>query len=101
MLAGRIANTPLDRFDVEVVCRERWTASIKYCLPITRFSKEQCHKIAIPVERALLPKLGFNRHMPKSVSYGPTKFWGKQMMHVHTEQLILHTEKFMVHIRGG
>ena len=79
-LAGKIAQAPLDRFDAEIVCRERWMATIKYCLPITRFSKEQCHKIAIPVERALLPKLGFNRHMPKSVLYGPTKYGGKQMM---------------------
>ena len=75
-------------------------ASIKYCLPITRFSNKQCHKLAIVVERALLPKLGFNRHMPKVVLYGPRKFGGKEMMHVHTEQTILHTEKFMAHIRG-
>ena len=28
-LAGRITQAPLDRFDAEVVCRERWMASIK------------------------------------------------------------------------
>ena len=100
-LAVRIAGAPLDRFDAEVVCRERWMATIKYCLPITRFSKEQCHKLAIVVEKALLPKLGFNRHMPKVVIYGPRQYGGKQIMNVHTEQLILHTEKFMAHIRGG
>ena len=45
-LARRITNASLDRFDAEVVCRERWMPSIKYCLPVTRFSKEQYHKIA-------------------------------------------------------
>ena len=85
ILAGRIIQVPLDRFDGEIVYRERWIPSINYCLSITIFSKEHCHKIAVPVERALLPKLGFNRYVPKVVLYGPTKFGCKQMMHVHTE----------------
>ena len=100
-LAGRISNAPLTRFDAEVVCRERWMATIKYCLPITRFTQEQCHKLSIVIEKALLPKLGFNRHMPKTVLYGPLQYGGKQLMNPHTEQTILHTEKIMAHLRGG
>ncbi len=92
-LAGRIIAAPLTRFDAEVVCRERWGSSIKYCLPITKFTQDQCHQLSIPIEKALLPKLGFNRHMPKAVLYGPHKFGGKQLFNVHTEQLIMHTEK--------
>ena len=100
-LAGKISHSPLSRFDAEVVCRERWMATIKYCLPITRFTQEQCHKLSIVMEKALLPKMGFNRHMPKAVLYGPHRFGGKQLMNIHTEQTVLHTEKFMAHIRGG
>ena len=68
-------------------------AYIKYCLPITMFCREKCHKLSIVVECALLPKLGFNMHTSKE--YG-----GKGLMHVHIEQLILQTESFMVHLRG-
>ena len=48
-LAGKIVMAPLTRFDAEVVCRERWMVVIKYCLPITRFSVEQCHQFSIPI----------------------------------------------------
>ena len=100
-MAGKIVTVPLTRFDAETVCRERWTATVKYCLPITRFTVDQCHQLAISIEKALLPKMGFNRHMPKAVLYGPLKFRGKHLFNVHTEQTLIHLEKFMAHIRGG
>ena len=99
-LAGRIKHAPLSRFDAEVVFRERWMATIKYCLPITRFTVGECHQLSKIVEPAILPKLGFNRHMPKVVLYGPKIFGGKEIMNVHTEQTILHTENFVAHMRG-
>ena len=37
--------------------------------------------------------------MPKVVLYGPKKYGGKQLMNTHTEQIILHLENFMAHIR--
>ena len=75
-------------------------ATIKYCLPITRFTAAQCHQLSKIVEPALLPKMGFNRHMPKVVLYGPRIFGGKQIMNVRTEQTILHMEKIVAHMRG-
>ncbi len=45
-----------------------------------------------------IPRMGFNRHMHQVVIYGPRIFGGKQIMKVHTEQTILHTEKFVVHL---
>ena len=38
--------------------------------------------------------------MPKAVLYGPHRYGGKKFFNVHTEQTIMHTEKFMAHIRG-
>ena len=38
-LAGRIKMDPLTIFDSEIVFRERWMSTIRYCLPITRFTK--------------------------------------------------------------
>ena len=39
--------------------------------------------------------------MPKAVLSGPKTYEGKGLIHVHTEQIILHTENFMAHFRGG
>ena len=76
-------------------------ATIKYCLPITRFDKQQCHQVTKVIEQVILPKLGFNRHMPKAVLYGPRLYGGKQLMNMHTEQTTLHLEIFIAHTRGG
>ena len=75
-LAGRIKQAPLTRFDAEIVFRERWMATIKYCLPVTRFDKQQCHQVTRVIEKDVLPKLGFNRHMPKAVLCGPKLYGG-------------------------
>ena len=99
-LAGRIKMAPLTRFDSDIVFRERWMATIKYCLPITRFTTEQCKQLSKIVKPDILPKLCFNRHMPKVVIYGPKQFGGKQLMNIHTEQTIMHTETFLAHLRG-
>lgn len=75
--------------------------TIKYCLPKAHFDKHQCCQITTIVEQAIFPKLGFNRHIPKVVLYGPKTHGGKLLMNIHTEQTILHLETFMTHIRGG
>lgn len=76
-------------------------ATIKYCLHIMRFDMHQCHQIIKVVEQAILPKIGFNRHMPKVVLYGPKIYGGKQLMNMHTKQIILHLGTSMVHTRGA
>ena len=37
-LAEVIRTIPLDRYDAEVVYRERWVPSVGYGLPVTQFS---------------------------------------------------------------
>ena len=76
-------------------------ATIRYCLPITRFTQDQYHKITTILEQAILPKLGFNRHNPKAVLYGPKRLGGKALMYTHTEQLVMSTESIMSHLRGN
>ena len=75
-IAGRIKHAPLTRFDAEVVFRERLMATIKYCLPIIRFTVGQCHQLSKIVEAVILPKMGFNRYIPKIVLYESSIFGG-------------------------
>ena len=83
-LARRIKIPPLTRFDAEIVFRKRWMATIKYYLLITSITTEQYHQLSKIVEQAI-PKLGFNRHMPKVVIYRSKQFGGRQLMKPHTE----------------
>ena len=70
-LARAIRSSPLDRCDAEVVYQERWVPSVGYCLPVTQFSLEQCEELMVPFYAAMLPKMGFNRHLPRELRYGP------------------------------
>ena len=64
---------------------ERWMSSIKYYLPITRFTSEYCHKVMLIVEHAIFLKLGFKRHIPKAVLYGSQHYRETELMNARTE----------------
>ena len=100
ILAGCIRQVSLTIFDVEIVYQERWMSTMKYYLPITRFTQSQCHKITTILKQAILQKFGLNRHTPKVVLYGPKNYGGKGPMKIRTEQKSLHTEIFIAHLRG-
>ena len=53
----------------------------------------------VPFYKAMLPKLGFNRHLPKAVRYGPAKYNGKGLAHLAVHQHAKHLEWFVSEIR--
>ena len=78
---------------------ERWIASVGYCLPVTQFSAKQCADIQKPWYNAILPKMGFNRHIKRAVIFGPIKFQGKQLTDYGTYQYTSRLERFVAYIR--
>ena len=98
-LAGKIGNSPLSRWDAETIYRERWLSSVGYCLPVTQFTDGQCDKIQSPVYMQLLPKKGFNRHHPRAVIFGPTKYQSKGLATFSVLQYTLHLERFIGYLR--
>ena len=79
VLAGKVVSLPFSRFDNEFIYRKRWISSVGYFLPITQFTNAQCDEIQKPIYNAMLPKMGFNRHFPRAVIFGPLKYQGKQL----------------------
>ena len=64
--------------------------AIKYALQLTRFAPSQCHhELQKPVVNSLLPKMGFNRKMPRAVVFGPRALGGSEFIHLETEQFSL------------
>lgn len=45
-----------------------------------------------PIYEALLPVLGYNRHLPLAVRHGPRSHGGAGMIHMYTEQGIKHLQ---------
>ena len=54
-----------------------------------------------PIYQALLPALGYNRHTPHAVVYGPHRYGGDARHHLDTEQGTQHIRRFMGHLRQG
>ena len=72
-----------------------------FCLPITQFTEKQCKTIQTRFYQALLPKLGFNRHIPLQVRYGPPKYNGKGLVEFLIQQYIQHITHLVKHLRAN
>ena len=97
-LAGKITSSPFNRKGTEIIYMERWISSVGYCLPITQFNNKQCDEIQRPFYNAILPKMGFNRHFPRAVIFGPKQPHGKQMTNYETVQYVSHLERFVGYV---
>ena len=64
-------------------------------------SRNELHNIQQKFIYLLLPKLGLNRHTPREVVYGPSKFGGRGLMDLRLEQPIQHLKATISHIRQG
>ena len=98
-LAGKITASPFTRYDAEIIYRERWISTVGYCLPITQFTDEQCDEIQKHGYNSILPKMGFNRHFPRAVIFGPLKYQGKQLTDYKKFQYTSHLVRFVGYLR--
>ena len=100
-LAFRLYQAPISHKEAFVIYQSRYKPTVRYCLPITLFTREELHQIQRKFIFLLLPKLGMNRHTPREVVYGPTKFGGRGIMDLRLEQPIQHLRTTIGHIRRG
>ena len=52
-----------------------------------------------PVYQALLPPLGYNRHTPHAVLYGPHRLGGGARHHLYSASGLHHINRFLGHLR--
>ena len=71
-----IAASALTRNEADIFHHSRYMGWTRYFLPIATFFMKECNAIQSQVNMALLPKVGFNRHMPHAVIYGPRSLGG-------------------------
>ena len=89
--------------NIEVIrsYRKVLTPSISYPLGAIYFTPDQCTTLQNLAGQDYLPKLGFNRKIPKDIFYGPSKLggWGERDLFIHMETL--QTNLLLGHIRDG
>lgn len=81
-LARNITNRHFNGHDANMIYHSRWQSRISFYLPMTKFSHTQCQKLQIPIYAALLPKFGYNRHLPLEVQHAPRSHGGSGFIHM-------------------
>jgi hypothetical protein len=77
-----------------------YTPSIKYPLATMSISKNTLKQIQKPVIHAVLYRLGFNSHMPRSVVYASTRYGGLGLLDLYSEQCLCQVQLLITHIRS-
>jgi hypothetical protein len=98
-LAQLLYNSPLSRLDSFMVYQTRFLPALQYPLPITTFTSKEIDMIQKPFIFSLLPKIGINRHAPRSIIYGPMAYGGLGITSLEVYQVTKHIELFQGHLR--
>jgi hypothetical protein len=85
-MARSIAAATISSADASTLYYTMFLPSITYSLTVGTLTKKQLNQIQVPVKEAILPKLGFNRHFPLEVTYGPKNIGGLGLRHLFAEQ---------------
>ena len=78
-----------------------WFPSLSYGLGTTNLSYRELNKIQKPIINHILPKLGYNRHLPRAVVFGSSKFGGLNLKHLYIDQGTKHVTQFIKYYRNG
>lgn len=72
--------------------------SITYPMGAIYFSPPQCCHLQNIAAQSYLPKLGFNKKLPKAILYGPAKYGGWVKKELCTHLAIQQTKLFLGHL---
>ena len=91
-LGSRFAQIHMTRPQATIAYQSRWLLILGFFTPITYFTRRQCDRLQVPIYQSILPKLGYNRHLPLAVRFGPDKYGGAGLVNAYTEQCIKHVQ---------
>jgi hypothetical protein len=74
--------------------------TLKYPLPATTLSKEQCEDIMKPILSAGLSHSGIVNTVKRAVAYGPERFLGLGLPHLHVEQTIEGVQRILRFVKS-
>jgi len=100
----QLTKSQLNPFLALLSYNQVYLPGIKYILPHSIFSDKQCKTIQTTILQSLLPKIGYNRHHPRVVVHGPTKYGGLNITPIKTLQgteqtiLLLYTLSKTTHL---
>ena len=89
----------MTRYDAFLIYQVRYKPALSYPLHHTIFTHPQCNTSQSPFINTILPKIGFNRHMPRVVIFGPSHLGGAALADGKVEQAVSHIANKIVALR--
>ena len=96
-----ISNQYMNRHESRLFYHSFYLPSLRYNLTIGTFTHEQLDPIQQSILQILLPRLGFNKNMPKEVVYGPTRAGGIGFVPLFVEQSTQKTKEILQAYRNN
>jgi hypothetical protein len=85
-LASAFAGCHLSPADVTQGYQSILIPGLRYGMSATTITQKQLRKSQQIISKVILPKLGYNRHMPRQVVYAPKHFGGIGLLDLSVEQ---------------
>ena len=90
----------LDCNDIDLGYKCVATPSLNYGLAASNIGKETLQNIQKQLHNTILPKLGYNRHFPRSICYASPEYGGLGISNLYVEQSIAHINSLLGNIRA-
>jgi hypothetical protein len=84
--AQRISQNNISRREAHVLYRTTYIPSMRYSMSIGTFNLEQTKKIQGITTQHFMANMGYNRCMPKAITYGPKELGGLGLQHLYSIQ---------------
>jgi hypothetical protein len=77
-----------------------FTPSMRYGLPATSISPTKLYRAQAPLIHIVLPRLGYNRNMPRTLTFASKKWGGLGLLNLATEQGVNQSTLLISHLRA-
>jgi hypothetical protein len=98
IMSSIFANTYFNAHEANVGLTTVFAPSIMYALPLTTITPDQLRKIQQPVINSVLSRLGYNKHMPRSVVFAARTSGGIGLIDLPTEQGTAQVKLIVTHL---
>jgi hypothetical protein len=98
--ARQFGSGPINKRSARRAYTNIYLPSMGYSLPVTSFTRRELKQVQTAPLGVLIPALGFNRHMPQAVVFGPLDLGGMDFRHLYVEQGSSQASMLIRHIRA-
>jgi len=96
-----LLRTPVSHGEAMVIYKQCYLPTVTYPLPATTMPPDAIYKTQLTVTSLFLSRMGYPRHLPRSIVYAPETIGGLGLRHLGHEQGVQQTLQLLRHLRAN